>query len=190
MTSVFDIRNAQLTLGTHLCMDNLSVSITHGQRIGLMGQNGSGKSSLIKCLSGEISLDSGRIITNQNLSIHYLSQSLPESSISTYEYLNINQQPLSSEHHFWVKDVDLEKPINTLSGGQKQRLKILKAIQSMADVLLLDEPTNHLDFPAVLWLEGTSAPFFTYAHAQASAFARHTTPHHSQFHQLETPSVH
>ena len=140
MTSVFDIRNAQLTLGTHLCMDDLSVSITHGQRIGLMGQNGSGKSSLIKCLAGEISLDSGRIITNQSLSIHYLSQSLPDSSISAFEYLNIHQQPLSSEHHFWVKDVDLEKPINTLSGVKNNALRSLKH-SSMADVLLVNLPT-------------------------------------------------
>ena len=95
MTTVFDIRDAQLTLGTHRCLNNLCLSITHGQRIGLMCQNGSGKSSLIKCLAGEISIDHGRIITNRNLSTHYLSQNLPKSDQTVADFLQDDDQSLT-----------------------------------------------------------------------------------------------
>ena len=137
MTTVFDIRDAQLTLGTHRCLDNLCLSITHGQRIGLMGQNGSGKSSLIKCLANELSIDSGRIITNRNLSIHYLSQNLPESEKTVEDFLQDEHSSLSQTDAFWIKDIELSSSINCLSGGQKQRLKILKAIKSNADVFFI-----------------------------------------------------
>ncbi|HJN38481.1 MAG TPA: ABC-F family ATP-binding cassette domain-containing protein [Gammaproteobacteria bacterium] len=171
MTTAFDIRNACLTLGSHTCLDNVSFSITHGQRIGLIGNNGSGKSSLLNCLAEQLSLDSGRIIRNHSLSTYFLSQSLPDESMNINTYLNSDENPLHSEHLYWVEGINITQPINQLSGGQKQRLKILKAIRANSDILLLDEPTNHLDIASLqsleLWLKDFSGTLITVAHDYA-----------------------
>ena len=134
---------------------DFSAEIFKGEKVGLIGRNGVGKSTLLKIIVGELKADSGEIKIGNRVKIGYLSQG--------HEELNENRTPLEElNYEFGLTEGQarselarlnlfaqvVEKPIADLSGGEKTRVALTKLILTGANFLILDEPTNHLDLPA------------------------------------------
>ena len=134
---------------------NFSAELFKGEKVGLIGRNGVGKSTLLKIIVGELKADSGEIKIGNRVKIGYLSQG--------HEELNENRTPLEElNYEFGLTEGQarselarlnlfaqvVEKPIADLSGGEKTRVALTKLILMGANFLILDEPTNHLDLPA------------------------------------------
>jgi len=134
---------------------NFSAEIVKGEKIGLIGKNGVGKSTLLKIIIGELKTDSGEIKIGNRVKIGYLSQGHEELNVDAtpIEEL-INEFGLTIERaRAELARLDLgaqivDKPIYALSGGEKTRVALAKLILTGANFLILDEPTNHLDLPA------------------------------------------
>lgn len=134
---------------------NFSAELFKGEKVGLIGRNGVGKSTLLKIIVGELKADSGEIKIGNRVKVGYLSQG--------HEELNENRTPLEElNYEFGLTEGQarselarlnlfaqvVEKPIADLSGGEKTRVALTKLILMGANFLILDEPTNHLDLPA------------------------------------------
>ena len=143
--------------------DNASFSLQEGEKIGVIGINGTGKTSLLKMIAGLEEPDEGNITRANHIVIRYLPQH-PEfdpkkSSLECVLEGNIteeNQWSIESDAKSMMTRLgitDYEQPAGQLSGGQRKRLALISVLLSPADVLLLDEPTNHLDNDMADWLE-------------------------------------
>ncbi len=159
------MENVSKTYGDKLILDNVSLGIEKGEKIGLLGINGSGKSSLLKLLVGWEETDLGSITRNKDLQISFLPQNPRFDSESTVISSALNQIDDKDESDTWTMESearsiltrlgigDFDAPMSRLSGGQRKRVALAAALLSPADLLVLDEPTNHLDNQAVDWLE-------------------------------------
>lgn len=142
----------------------ISLGIQEGDKIGVIGINGTGKSTLLKIIAGIEEADTGEVTTGRNIKIEYLAQQ-PEFDVSKNVLENVMLQDLDSHEKDWNKEADakamLDKlgirdydgRVDVLSGGQRKRLALVRAILNPADILVLDEPTNHLDNDMAEWLE-------------------------------------
>ena len=163
--SLLVMDNVSKTYGDKLILHNVSLGIEEGDKIGLLGINGSGKSSLLKLIVGWEEADQGSIIRNKHLQINYLPQNPqfePETTILAATLTNvldsIHQDIWSLESNaksiltrLGIKQFDAQ--MGQLSGGQRKRVALAAALLNPADLLVLDEPTNHLDNQAIDWLE-------------------------------------
>ncbi len=145
-----------------LLFDDVSFSLNEGEKVGIIGVNGTGKSTLLKIISGIVIPDEGTVVKGNNLTICYLPQT-PEFT----EDDTVITAALSgcSEQESWEKEpeaknmltrlgiLDFSQPVNQLSGGQRKRIALVRTLLSGADILVLDEPTNHLDSAMAEWLE-------------------------------------
>lgn len=149
-----------------LLFDDTAFSINEGEKVGLIGINGTGKSTLLKIVAGLEEPDGGSVVRGRSLYIRYLSQ-IPEF-VETDTVLESVERENASEPHFTSRDellasaknilnklgiTDHEAKIGTLSGGQRKRVALASVLLSTADLLILDEPTNHLDSQMADWLE-------------------------------------
>lgn len=138
---------------------DVTFSIQENEKIALIGTNGSGKSTLLKILAQEETVDEGKILMKNGLSVQYLSQN------PTFLKETIWQEMLQYQKdcpEYQVKSIltklglnDFDARIDSLSGGQKKRLALAIVLMEDCDLLLLDEPTNHLDDEMIEWLEKT-----------------------------------
>ena len=143
--------------------DNASFSLQEGEKVGIIGINGTGKTTLLKMIAGLEEPDEGNITRANHIVIRYLPQHpefAPEkSSLECVLEGNIteeNQWSIESDAKAMMTKLginDFEQPAGQLSGGQRKRLALISVLLSPADVLLLDEPTNHLDNDMADWLE-------------------------------------
>ena len=146
---------------THVVFDSVTIGISDGDRIGLVGRNGEGKSSLLGMLSGKIEPNSGRMTQRNGLRVGVLDQSDTLDSDSTIHYAVVGDMA----DHEWagdartrdiisglVADLDWEATVGTLSGGQRRRVALAALLVQDWDVVILDEPTNHLDVEGISWL--------------------------------------
>lgn len=144
-----------------MLLDHVSFSITDADKIGIVGVNGTGKSTLLKLILGEEKPISGAILQSGGIRINYLPQNpMFEEDVSL---LNLVLEGSTKEHT--IEEYEAKSILNKLgfteytlttkylSGGQKKRLALAKALLTYCDFLLLDEPTNHLDNEMILWLE-------------------------------------
>lgn len=141
-------------------LDKVSFSITDQDKTGLVGLNGTGKSTLIKLIEDEIRPQSGEIIKSGNMIISYLEQE-PDIPLNTkiLDYVMKNNDKDHKVNDYEAKSMltklklDPEALTNNLSGGQRKRLTLAKCLVTYCDFLILDEPTNHLDNDMILYLE-------------------------------------
>ncbi len=146
-----------------ILFDNISLGINEGDKIGLIGINGTGKSTLLKILAGEEEADSGKLTKGNAVRIAYLPQNPEfddnESVISEVikgkkaknEFWDTEGEARSLLAKFEIDDVEVK--VGTLSGGQKKRAALVRTLLDDAEILILDEPTNHLDTAMSEWLE-------------------------------------
>ncbi|MEH7072677.1 ribosomal protection-like ABC-F family protein [Neobacillus drentensis] len=137
-------------------LDNIQFDIKNGERIGLVGYNGTGKTTLANILFGKIAPDKGIIEKSNDLTIGYLSQSIDYQVSDFQQSLAGNATPDLLEHASTLGLTKVlnweEERLNHLSGGEKLKLALAKVWALKPDFLILDEPTNHLDYKGIRWL--------------------------------------
>lgn len=144
---------------------NVNLTITEQDRIGIVANNGEGKSTLLKCITGEISDFDGTVTRPRNLKVGYIEQGVPDQIIdlSLYEAIIDGLHEEEKYSNIWKVDIALEmfgapeeirhRPVRNLSGGWQRLALIARVVMSEPDVLILDEPTNHLDIEKIALLE-------------------------------------
>lgn len=159
---LLNLRDISLSFGGKPIFSNLSLQITKGDRICLVGRNGTGKSTLLKIIANLIEIDDGEKFMQPGTKIAYLPQDadFPESEkILDYVCQVTGCQPYEGEAMLNELQMPGDRLMQNLSGGEKRRIALAIALVQQPDILLLDEPTNHLDIPAIEWLEATLKSF-------------------------------
>lgn len=159
--NVLNIEHVSKIYGEKVIFDDVSYGIHHGEKIGIIGINGTGKTTLLRIIAGLEETDEGQVIRQNGLRITYLTQNpeFPEGA-TVLSYVTEGQTEPSWNPETEARTVlnrlgiqDHETQIDHLSGGQKKRVALARTIVNPADVLILDEPTNHLDNEMASWLE-------------------------------------
>ena len=161
MAHLLGVEDATVSFPTHTVLDSVTLGIGDGQRIGIVGRNGDGKTTLLRLIAGDLTPDSGAVVPRRGLRVGYLSQrdEFPAS-------LEVGQAIVGdTPEHVWasnptvrqvidglVADLDWRSPIGSLSGGQARRVALAALLVDEWDILILDEPTNHLDLQGIAWL--------------------------------------
>ena len=154
--------NISINFGSRQLLDNVSFYVNPGDKIGIIGINGTGKSTFLKVMAGALPPDAGRISRDPNMQVSFLSQNPvmdDEATVLEQVFLHFpNEFRDLSEYE--AKSMltrlgfsDFSQKVGTLSGGQRKRVALVAALVHPADLLVLDEPTNHLDSEMVAWLE-------------------------------------
>ena len=142
--------------GSHTVFDHVTLTIKRGEKVAFVGKNGEGKSTLVKCIMGEIPY-TGKLKIGHNVQIGYFAQNqaqLLDDSISIYDTIN---QVATGDMRLKINDLlgafmfggeIAEKKVKFLSGGERSRLSMIKLLLEPVNLLILDEPTNHLDLPS------------------------------------------
>ena len=151
-----------INFGMKQILTDVNFYLNEGDKVGIIGINGTGKSTLLKVLAGAIEADEGRIIRNPNVQVSYLSQN-PEmdDNATVLEQVFLHFPADFRElNEYEAKTMltrlgftDFDQKVGTLSGGQRKRIALVAALVRPADILVMDEPTNHLDSKMVAWLE-------------------------------------
>ena len=164
-------KNLKLAYGSKVLVEDATIQLYKGQRVGLVGQNGAGKTSLFKMILGQLAVEAGDYFLNNDVLIGYVEQEIdnPEQPIVDYilsthplirdeqtdlpEYYQLQPNAEKMLISLGFSQNELYLPINQFSGGWQMRANLAKALLIPSDLLLLDEPTNHLDIETVIWLE-------------------------------------
>ena len=155
-----DVQNLTKSFGAQVLFKDISFSIAEGQHVGLVAQNGTGKSTLLSILIGKESYDTGSIIYRNDLRVGLLEQSPkfdPEESVldACFNHEGNPERILKAKQILtMLKLTNLDQPMGQLSGGQQKRVALANVLILEPDFLILDEPTNHLDLEMIEWLEG------------------------------------
>ncbi|ERK39591.1 ABC transporter, ATP-binding protein [Segatella baroniae F0067] len=155
-----DVQNLSKRFGAQVLFNRINFSIAEGQRVGLVAQNGTGKSTLLSVITGKEGKDEGDIIFKNDLRLGYLEQSpafAPEETVleACFNHRGDPEKILKAKQILMqLKITNLEKPMGQLSGGQQKRVALANVLITEPDLLILDEPTNHLDLEMIEWLEG------------------------------------
>lgn len=155
-----DVQNLTKSFGAQILFKDISFSIAEGQHVGLVAQNGTGKSTLLSILTGKEGYDSGSIIYRNDLRVGMLEQSPyfdPEESVldACFNHEGNPERLLKAKQILtMLKLYNLDQPMGQLSGGQQKRVALANVLILEPDFLILDEPTNHLDLEMIEWLEG------------------------------------
>ncbi|MCU1433924.1 MAG: glycerophosphodiester phosphodiesterase, partial [Pseudarthrobacter sp.] len=153
--------NLTVSYATRTVLDGITLGLEEGDRIGMVGRNGDGKSTLMRLLAMRSTPDSGRVTKRSEVNIGYLDQSdVLDGDLTVgaaivgdqadYEWARNPQ--IREVMGGLVSDVDWHANVHALSGGQKRRVALAKLLIEDHDVIMLDEPTNHLDVEGVAWL--------------------------------------
>ena len=139
-------------------LDNVSFSINDNDKIGIVGINGTGKSTLLKTILGEVDIQSGEIFRKSGIKIAYLPQQPKFDENASIIDTALKESKVDNEYEIKAMlsklGIDnLDSKISTLSGGEKRRLALAITLVKQCDLLILDEPTNHLDIWMINWLE-------------------------------------
>ncbi|MFC3479934.1 ABC-F family ATP-binding cassette domain-containing protein [Kocuria carniphila] len=153
--------NLHLEYPTKTVFDAVSIGIDQGDRIGIVGRNGDGKSTLMRLLAGRIDPDGGRVTVRSGTTVGMLDQADTLDPNQTVGHAVVGDVP----DHVWasnakvrdvisglVSDVDWDTDVSELSGGQRRRVALASLLAQDWDVIFLDEPTNHLDVDGITWL--------------------------------------
>ncbi|TAM83730.1 MAG: ATP-binding cassette domain-containing protein [Candidimonas sp.] len=160
-TTLITLANVRLAYGYHALLDGADLTVNSGERIGLIGRNGAGKSSLLGVLDGRVVPDDGEVMRLGGLKVATVEQepTLDEQSsihavlCSDFEAQEDWSRSARARKLADQLGLDGQARIATLSGGLRKRVALARALIGEPDLLLLDEPTNHLDFIGIVWLE-------------------------------------
>lgn len=163
MAHLIGAEAVHLEYPTQVVFESISLGVNDGARIGIVGRNGDGKSSLLRLLSDQLQPNSGRVTRRSGLRVGALSQADTLDPAHTVGWTLVGDQP----EHQWagdprirdvvgglVSDIDWDATTSTLSGGQRRRVQLAQLLIGEWDVIALDEPTNHLDIEGITWLAG------------------------------------
>ncbi|CCN05651.1 ABC transporter, ATP-binding protein [Bordetella bronchiseptica E014] len=161
LASLITLTDVQLAYGHHPLLDHADFAIQEGERIGLIGRNGAGKSSLLRLLDGRTQPDDGDIARSSGLRVATVEQEpeLDETGTVFDVVCDAHAHPEDWQRPARVRaalerlGLPAEAAIASLSGGMRKRVALARALVDEPDLLLLDEPTNHLDFDGIAWLE-------------------------------------
>ncbi len=156
--NILNVEKVSKTYGEKELFNNISLGINSGDKIGLIGVNGTGKSTLLKIIAGVEEPDEGQVVKGKGIELAYLAQTpLYYDNENVLEYVmrgkHADSQPKAKEILNKLGITDHGAMMNILSGGQKKRAALARTLVEPARLLILDEPTNHLDNDMVLWLE-------------------------------------
>ncbi|MEP3266552.1 MAG: ATP-binding cassette domain-containing protein [Hyphomicrobiales bacterium] len=152
------LKETALTFGGTPLLTGAELAVFENERLCLVGRNGSGKSTFLKIVAGDVNADSGERFVQPGTTIRYLPQEPDLSgyaSIRDYAVAGLSDSdtPYRVDYLLDALSIDGEREPVNLSGGELRRAALVRALAPEPDVLLLDEPTNHLDLPAIEWLE-------------------------------------
>jgi ATP-binding cassette subfamily F protein uup len=161
---IINAQEISKAFGANPLFQNVSFTVSEGDRIGLIGPNGSGKSTLLRVLAGDVSPDGGDVAVRKRIRLSYVEQdstfkngatvrSIAQSAMEGAAVPESERGTRFAETLGRAGFEDLEAEASTLSGGWRKRLAIVEALVQAPDILLLDEPTNHLDLAGIEWLE-------------------------------------
>ncbi len=159
--NLLNLEKVTKSYGVRILLDEVSLGVGEGERIGIVGRNGDGKTTLLNLMAGRVAPDSGRVSQSRGLHIGYLDQrDLLDDTHSVREVVLAGKAD-----HEWagdartrevvevlLADVALDRDVHGLSGGERRRCSLARLLLDDVDLLILDEPTNHLDVEAVAWL--------------------------------------
>jgi ATP-binding cassette subfamily F protein uup len=161
MGNLINAERVTMSYGTRTLLDSVSLGLDRGEAAGIVGRNGTGKTTLLRILAGTQMPDSGRVTQTSYLSIGFLQQGEEITVDASVRDLIVGGAP----DHVWaadsgrrsivahlLADVDLDTRISILSGGERRRVALVELLLADHDLLILDEPTNHLDVEAIDWL--------------------------------------
>ena len=168
MPPIVNAQDISKSFGANPLFQNISFTVSEGDRIGLIGPNGSGKSTLLRILAGDVSPDSGEIAVRKRIRLSYVEQdskfergatvrSVAQSAMQRAAVPESERGTRFAETLGRAGFEDLDAEASALSGGWQKRLAIVEALVQGPDILLLDEPTNHLDLAGIEWLEALLA---------------------------------
>lgn len=163
MAHLLGVESIALDFPTKTVFDSVTIGIDEGDRIGIVGRNGDGKSTLLRILAGRMQPDSGRVTTRGGVHIGMLDQTDTLDQTQTVGHAIVGDKP----DYEWagdakirdviaglVSDIPWDATVGNLSGGQRRRVALAALLVGDDDVLFLDEPTNHLDVEGITWLAG------------------------------------
>ncbi|HBS89371.1 MAG TPA: ABC transporter ATP-binding protein, partial [Eubacterium sp.] len=156
--NILNVEKVSKTFGEKVLLDKVTLGINKGDKVGVIGVNGTGKSTLLKIIAGIEEPDEGNVIKGRNVTVTYLAQSPDHAKDETVLSYVLRGKANASEAK--AKEIlnklgigVFDASMDMLSGGQKKRVALAKALVEPTEVLILDEPTNHLDNDMVVWLE-------------------------------------
>ncbi|WP_216448739.1 ABC-F family ATP-binding cassette domain-containing protein [Arcanobacterium phocae] len=161
MAHILGVEDVSIALGSRPILGNINVSIEDGAKIGIVGPNGGGKSTLLKLLTRALEPDSGQVTMMNGTRFSVLSQAIsfaPDVTViqaihgNTEEYVWASDSAIRYLHEGLLPDVPLDRRVTELSGGQRRRVALAATLAADANVVVLDEPTNHLDIEGVTFL--------------------------------------
>ncbi|MGV9182969.1 ABC-F family ATP-binding cassette domain-containing protein [Arcanobacterium canis] len=161
MAHILGFEGVSISLGSRPILGNVNVSFGDGARIGIVGPNGGGKSTLLKLMTRALAPDVGQVTMVSGTRFSLLSQAdslNPDDSVAQAIHGNSEQFEWASDaamralHDGLIPDIPLEKKVSELSGGQRRRVSLAATLAKPSDVVVLDEPTNHLDIEGITYL--------------------------------------
>ena len=151
--ALLSLREIRVAFGGPPLLEAATLRIEPGERICLLGRNGTGKSTLLRVVNGEIAPDEGEIVRQQGVKVALVPQEVPPGLSGTVYEVVSGGPGMAAEKAISRLGLSPGADFGTLSGGMQRRVLIARAFSMGSDILLLDEPTNHLDIDAIAWLE-------------------------------------
>ncbi len=161
MAHLLGAEQVSLEFPTKSVFDSITVGVSEGNRIGIVGRNGDGKSTLIKVLAKRMEPDSGRVTWRGDIRVGFLTQTDEIDSALSVAQAVVGDRPefewasdpkIRDVFSGLISDLDWNQSVGSLSGGQRRRVALAALLAGEYDVIMLDEPTNHLDVDGVAWL--------------------------------------
>jgi ATP-binding cassette subfamily F protein uup len=159
--ALLSLKNVSLSYGGKPLLDDVEFHIERGDRICLLGVNGTGKSTMLRVLAGESNPDAGQVIRSSGIRVTRLPQQVPthlcgkvlDIVCPDHENPDFAREALEARQILTRLDLDEDADFSTLSGGTRRRVLLAQTLAGAPDVVMLDEPTNHLDLDSIAWLE-------------------------------------